>query len=86
MDARSDTRDSTHRHSHSPVISPGSGLAAVDVSFSSAPVAASRVANPPRRTRRRSLDADGMSALKYHDPCPGKLSPGQPAPSSLPDP
>jgi hypothetical protein len=57
-----------------------------DESFPSAAAAASYVANPPRRTRRRSPDADGRSALKYHDPCPGELSPGQPAPSGFPDP
>jgi hypothetical protein len=40
------------RPSHSPVVSPGSG-ATGDVTASSAATAASLVASPPRRTRRR---------------------------------
>jgi hypothetical protein len=84
VDARSDTREASHRPSHSPVDRPGSGPAAGDPSASSAAAAAARVANPPRRTRRRCPAADGRSALKYHDPCSGELRPGQHALSSVP--
>jgi len=84
VEARTDTREASHRRSQSsPVASPASE-ATSEVTASSAVIAASLVANPPRRTRRRSPDAGRKSALTYQLPRPGDRSSGQRAPSSFP--
>jgi hypothetical protein len=49
VDGRSDTREASHRLSHSPVDSPGSGAAAGDLSASRTATPADLVANPELR-------------------------------------